>query len=269
MSNTTKKIIIRQWHILNFLMIQTAYVSTKEIQTYLKSIGLSENLRTLQRDLKMLQDIMPIESRTDSKPYSWRWQRLPDINCSDMTLTQALAFQLVETDLKPHIPTDLLEQLEPVLIKARFTLMRAQYQRIEAEKSHLKHSEKSSRHSIKQEENDGHKLYFRSPSIHTQSLNSLWLSLPKIIKNHFNTNSSKDNLLLQLDEQTYKSLTCLIRKPLPSNQYMFDKPLKASLLILSQHISDLSTGGKDIKLDTTLLSQIAYDIKGYLFETQN
>lgn len=122
MSSTTKNIIARQWQIIDYLLQMGNYVSTIQIQDYLKSIGMEAEMRTIQRDLKLLQEIIPLECRTDDKPYSWRWQRLDKAKKHQLSLSQAVAFRLIETELKEHIPQDLMTQLEPVLMKARFVL---------------------------------------------------------------------------------------------------------------------------------------------------
>ncbi len=125
MSNTTKSIIARQWQIIDFLLQVGNYVSTSQIQSHLKEKGMEAEMRTVQRDLKLLQEIIPLECRTDDKPYSWRWQRLDNANEHHLNLTQAVAFRLIETELKQHIPSDLMLQLDPILMKARFVLAMA------------------------------------------------------------------------------------------------------------------------------------------------
>lgn len=125
MSNTTKNIIARQWQIIDYLLQANNYVSTTQIQFYLKQKGIDAEMRTLQRDLKLLQEVIPLECRTDDKPYSWRWQRLDKAREHQLNLTQAVAFRLIELELKEHIPSDLINQLEPILMKARFVLAMA------------------------------------------------------------------------------------------------------------------------------------------------
>lgn len=125
MSSTTKNIIARQWQIIDYLLQAGNYVSTTQIQAHLKEKGMDAEMRTLQRDLKLLQEMIPLECRTDDKPYSWRWKRLEKTQKHQLSLTQAVAFRLIETELKDHIPTDLMNQLEPILMKARFVLAMA------------------------------------------------------------------------------------------------------------------------------------------------
>lgn len=125
MSATTKNIIARQWLIIDYLLQTSNYVSTIQIQNFLANKGMDAEMRTIQRDLKLLQEVIPLECRTDDKPYSWRWKRLEKTQKHQLSLTQAVAFRLIETELKDHIPTDLMNQLEPILMKARFVLAMA------------------------------------------------------------------------------------------------------------------------------------------------
>ena len=125
MSSTTKNIIARQWLIIDYLLQASNYVSTTQIQNHLIDKGMDAEMRTIQRDLKLLQEVIPLECRTDDKPYSWRWKRLEKSEKHQLSLTQAVAFRLIETELKDHIPNDLMYQLEPILMKARFVLAMA------------------------------------------------------------------------------------------------------------------------------------------------
>lgn len=123
MSNTTKTIINRQWYIIDLLTKTDHYLSTEDIKQYLQSKNIAAELRTIQRDLNDLKEIFPLECRTDDKPYGWRWARIQDSKKQELTLVQALAFRLIETQLQDHLPSELMDELEPLFIKARFMLM--------------------------------------------------------------------------------------------------------------------------------------------------
>ncbi|QRO13054.1 hypothetical protein I6J32_10745 [Moraxella osloensis] len=119
MNNTATQIIKRQLLIIQFFLANN-YVSTLDIQDYLKEKDFDIPLRTLQRDLTTLSEILPIECRKEDKPYSWRWQRLANTSCHGLSMSQALALRIVETELKGVIPKDLYERLTPLFIKAQF-----------------------------------------------------------------------------------------------------------------------------------------------------
>lgn len=119
MNNTSNNVIKRQLVVIQYL-IESNYVSTTDIQTHLKSKGIDSQIRTVQRDLNLLSEIVPLEVRTEDKPYSWRWKRLKNTSIHTLSTAQVLALRIVETELKGVIPDDLYEQLQPLFTKSHF-----------------------------------------------------------------------------------------------------------------------------------------------------
>ena len=119
MNNNSTDIIKRQLLIIQ-LLLECNYVSTRQIQEHLATHGIRTKLRSIQRDLLTLVDILPIECRKDDKPYSWRWQKLSNTRHNQLSLSQAIALRLVESELKGVIPTDLYDRLEPLFIKSHY-----------------------------------------------------------------------------------------------------------------------------------------------------
>lgn len=122
MSDTTDRMISRQWQIVSYLLQQTHYISASQIQDYLKTQGVNAEMRTVQRDLKTLQKVLPLECRTDDKPYGWRWRRLDNAKRHKLSLTDAALLCLVESELNEIIPTDILNKLSPLFLKAHFVI---------------------------------------------------------------------------------------------------------------------------------------------------
>ena len=118
MSRESSKVITRQWHIVRYLL-NGQYVSTTEIKMHLEALEIEAELRTIQRDLIMLQGVFPLECRRDSIPHSWRWQRLLDSPIKGLDLSQALTLCLVEAQLQEILPARLLQELQPLFEKAR------------------------------------------------------------------------------------------------------------------------------------------------------
>ena len=119
MNSNSADIIKRQLLIIQ-LLLEGNYVSTRQIQEYLAKNNIDAKVRSIQRDLVTLEDILPVECRKDDKPYSWRWQRLNNTKLNQLSLSQAIALRLVETELKGVIPTDLYDRLEPLFVKSHF-----------------------------------------------------------------------------------------------------------------------------------------------------
>lgn len=119
MNNSSANIIKRQLMIIQFLL-ESNYVSTEDIQKYLKESGIDVQIRSIQRDLTVLEQIIPLESKKEDKPYSWRWQRMANTSIHGLNMSQALALRIVETELKAVIPDDLYQRLTPLFVKAQF-----------------------------------------------------------------------------------------------------------------------------------------------------
>lgn len=75
MNNTSANIIKRQLMIIQFLL-ERNIVSTEDVQNHLKKVGIDVQIRSIQRDLAVLEEIIPLECKKEDKPYSWRWQRM-------------------------------------------------------------------------------------------------------------------------------------------------------------------------------------------------
>ena len=118
-NNSSTDIIKRQLLSIQ-LLLEGNYVSTRQIQEHLLKSGIETKLRSLQRDLAALEEILPIECRKDDKPYSWRWQRLAATCEHQLSLSQAIALRLVETELRGVIPEDLYDRLQPLFMKSHF-----------------------------------------------------------------------------------------------------------------------------------------------------
>ena len=119
MNNSSANIIKRQLMIIKYLL-ESNYVSTEDIQKYLKESGIDVQIRSIQRDLTVLEQIIPLESKKEDKPYSWRWQRMANTSIHGLNMSQALALRIVETELKAVIPDDLYQRLTPLFVKAQF-----------------------------------------------------------------------------------------------------------------------------------------------------
>lgn len=117
MSTESSKTIKRQWHIVRYLL-KGAYVSSSQVKNHLEELGILVDLRTVQRDLKVLEDVFPLEC-LQSMPLSWRWHRIEDTNTGSINLAQALTLRLVEEQLGDILPPKLLQQLEPLFEKAK------------------------------------------------------------------------------------------------------------------------------------------------------
>ncbi|WP_151711370.1 DeoR family transcriptional regulator [Acinetobacter junii] len=117
MSQSSSKIIIRQWKIIQFLLNQ-GYVTTTEIEEYLYQQGIETTQRTIQRDLNLLEKIFPLECRRDCMPHNWRWKKT-ETTIKGLSLSQAVILHLVNKELRDVLPQHILTELNPLFEKAK------------------------------------------------------------------------------------------------------------------------------------------------------
>lgn len=116
MNRESNAVFQRQWHILMYLS-EGVCVSTANIRDYLARQGIEAEMRTIQRDLRMLEQVVSLECRRDCMPHGWRWRQGQRVE--GLSLTQALTLRLVEEQLHEVLSPTLLEELRPLFSKAR------------------------------------------------------------------------------------------------------------------------------------------------------
>lgn len=113
----------RQWHMLRFVPRQPRKIAARELHALLEDIGLASTKRTIERDLIVLSSIFPLVVDDRSKPYGWSWRRdTPSLDLAQLTLDEGLAFHLIEQFLKPLLPAQVAERLQPYFRNARHVL---------------------------------------------------------------------------------------------------------------------------------------------------
>ncbi len=71
-----------------------------EITSRLNDVGYAVSVRTVQRDLKELSEIFPIElNDKNARDYGWRWMKNANLDIPGMSVSEALALRLVEMHL--------------------------------------------------------------------------------------------------------------------------------------------------------------------------
>lgn len=133
MSQEPSKVLIRQWNIIQFLL-DSKYVSTTDIEKYLKKKGIETTQRTIQRDLNLLETLFPLECRRDCMPFSWRWKRVEQ-TIKGLNLSQALILILVDEQLRDILPENTVQELLPLFQKAKLIISNTTY--LEDESSFL------------------------------------------------------------------------------------------------------------------------------------
>ena len=88
-------------------------VTANQIQDFLKNLGYSISLRSVQRDLNELSRLFPIECDDKSIPFGWSWKKdSPGFESPAMDPIQALTFSLASQYLEPLMPKASFKRIE-------------------------------------------------------------------------------------------------------------------------------------------------------------
>lgn len=137
MSRVKKKsTLLRQWEMMRMLTVARSarevegrWDKASEIAGRLNDAGYEVSIRTVQRDLKELSEIFPIDlNDKNANDYGWRWRKGHNLNIAGMSVSEALAIRLVEMHMKQVLPTALVDGLRGV-----FDLAEAKLRQVEKE----------------------------------------------------------------------------------------------------------------------------------------
>lgn len=109
MNNT----LLRQWQMLKLIPRWPRKISTSELKDKLMGADFSVDLRTIQRDLNQLSEVLLLTS-DQAKPQGWSWaEGAPPFDIPGMEVPVALAFHMAKHYLGALLPTNTVSSLEP------------------------------------------------------------------------------------------------------------------------------------------------------------
>lgn len=122
--------LLRQWEMMRMLTVSRSdskhggrWDKASEIAAKLNAAGFEASVRTVQRDLKDLSGIFPIElNDKNPRDYGWRWPKGANLDIPSMSVPEALAMRLVETHMKQLLPAAMLDGLQGVFSLAQSKL---------------------------------------------------------------------------------------------------------------------------------------------------
>jgi predicted DNA-binding transcriptional regulator YafY len=105
--------LLRQWAMLRLIPRFPHRVDTTKLQYELSKAGHDINLRTIQRDLNKLSDVLPLTG-DEAKPQGWSWVAdAKQIDLPALDPQAALTFKLVESHMQQLLPASTLNYLQP------------------------------------------------------------------------------------------------------------------------------------------------------------
>ena len=109
-------------------------VTAKELHKQLQEAGLKKDLRTVQRQLKLLNRHFDIECDDREKPYGYRWSEQAEGFCVPrLKLQDSLLLTLAEQYLRVILPARLMQSMAGFFTQARYDLKHHGKQRPEQE----------------------------------------------------------------------------------------------------------------------------------------
>lgn len=121
-SNSSRRTLARQWELLKLLPSKPPGLSASDLFQRLLEAGHETSKRTVERDLSELSQLFPLRCNDKGIPYGWYWMPGSAIELPALSLGDALTLQLMESSLRPLIPSHMLKTLEPRFQQARLKL---------------------------------------------------------------------------------------------------------------------------------------------------
>lgn len=100
------------------------WATPRELQGQLAGLGFEVDVRSVQRDLKELQNSFALEHNDKGRPHGWRWSAEASGGIASMGAGEALMLVLVQRHLQQALPASMLEGFEPLFARARQRLDR-------------------------------------------------------------------------------------------------------------------------------------------------
>lgn len=120
--SSMKSTLLRQWFMLRKIPRSPRVIGTSELVSLLSDAGFEIDLRTVQRDLNSLSEVLPITS-DQHKPQGWSWLRdAGQFDIPGLEPQAALAFHMAEAHLRSVLPASTLGTLRPWFDAARGVL---------------------------------------------------------------------------------------------------------------------------------------------------
>lgn len=112
-SQKTNETLSRRLALLQHLPHHGAGITARELTEILAESGYKVDVRTIQRDLIDLLDVVPIDCNDSGKPYGYRWRPNGINPFVDLSVETALTLKLVEGVLSRLLPASLTSSLAP------------------------------------------------------------------------------------------------------------------------------------------------------------
>ena len=107
--------LARQWELLRLLPSHPPGRTAAELTRLLDDAGFPTTKRTVERDLKELEQVFPFTCNDKGMPFGWHWIRDADLGIPGVELAEALSLTLLRDFLQQMLPVSLWRGFAPRL----------------------------------------------------------------------------------------------------------------------------------------------------------
>ena len=114
------KTLYRQWALLRLIPRHPRKISTSELTLRLEELGYEVTKRTVERDLRMFEELFGLVADDRSRPYGWQWASdSPGLDIPSMDDGQAVMLSIAEPLIAQLLPPPIRDALCSAFSSAR------------------------------------------------------------------------------------------------------------------------------------------------------
>ncbi len=117
-SATARSTLARHWKLLSLLPARRPGKSASELWSALTADGHEVSKRQVERDLRELSSIFPLQRHDQSIPYGWRWADGAERSLPGMDTAEALSLAMAHQAVAPLLPASMLDLMRPRFLMA-------------------------------------------------------------------------------------------------------------------------------------------------------
>lgn len=114
----TRATLARQWQLLTLLPARGSGKSASALWSELAQHGYDVSKRQVERDLRELSTIFPLQCNDAGMPYGWRWADGAERGLPGMDTAEALSLAMAHQTIAPLLPASMLDLLRPRFLMA-------------------------------------------------------------------------------------------------------------------------------------------------------
>lgn len=116
--DATTNTIARQWELLKQLPARPPGITASELVQALQERGFMISKRSVERDLRDLSLIFPLQCNDKGIPHGWHWMKGAALDLPALSVADALSLRLLQDYLQTLLPASIVAVLQPRFAEA-------------------------------------------------------------------------------------------------------------------------------------------------------